>query len=383
MLVVLTQLAVFRVSAHQLERKLAKGAHRSVVTMNYPAAVELIAYLNGEPASKQLLYDAVHRLYPIDGSLEAMEVIEELPDDIGFSFACSDGLLLCDYSARTLGKHFSNIEAFSSTFPLQPMPMPQYSMEEVDEAIQGVMIPSIWGMEEVRQLSDTRGILDLLGPSSDLYYLLFDLEGIHSTFFSSLHLTEREKGRLREVHDVQTRIAHGRLEGTDPFNGAFYYSVSLPNPSPFCAFHSFTSYLAEVGQVERARSLFPDNPSYLAVNWILHNGVIDPDLLSADFNDDSGVLDDDTARSLHHYLIQAIANQPMTYGEIVRVLTMLNVRSPLLKNEEMEVYPPYQITTPFFITQDVARIVATLLARHRQGTKGTYMRILEAYTTGE
>lgn len=380
MLVVLTQLAVFRISLAKVEKSLAKGVHRTVITMNYPAAIELIAFLNGESVSKQLLYDAVHRLYPVgEGALEAMSVVGLLPEETLFSFACPDGLFQSDYSARALGKHFTNIENFASTFPGQSMPMSQ-TTNEVEEAIQAVMIPSVWG-DDSALLSDARPIIDVLGPSSDLYYLFFDLEGMAPSFFSTIIVTEEERSRLREVHDVQTRIARGDLRGTYLFNEVYYYTVSAPNPSPFCLFHTFSEYLSE--DWDRSLVIFPSHPSYLFWNYILHGQLPTVEMLTHTFDDDSGILDDAMAESLSRSLLTGILTVPMTYREVVRVLTMVGIRSPLLQNEETEVYAPYQITSTLFIPRSLMEDVVTVLAAHRVHSKAAYTAALQYYITEE
>lgn len=348
MLTIVTEFSVFRVDKKLLESKTRKTFLGSTYNVLHVQAIELLAWLNDEPVTKNLVRSA---LVPFD----VKEPLEDLGVKRGRSFYFRDSTdtsFLCIMKKETLVRHFTLVRDFVAEYPNEnTLPLPTLHRGTLTSLFLAYFTHTI-----TARLCDVAYALSLLNPFSSLVPFHFQLRdmGVEGVRLIVGSIDEKERKALLISHTLHTR-RNSRI--------GFHYLESLPDGGEgvaiLCAMGEGRRYLAS----EEGRELLPGYNSWHFINAMRMKETIGARrLFSEGFQTPDEPLGSIDISCVVTWLITYL-KRCATQEELPAVCAMLGLRHATLKNENSVVYAPYQIVAPLSLGIWKKRLTKILTAR--------------------
>lgn len=331
MLTVITNLKSFRFSRRALEVKFGLTlVEWSLVSAmgDYARMLELEGALKDEPYTTMLVYEA----------LGVLSDPVTVPREVGFTFNCSDRPIGVEYNKKTLARHFLLIANFIEAYPDETSITVDHSSATIQQVLLTVLEDHPYELTDERLYA-----LQMLTPVSDAYYLLFNLAPRPPSFVLSLlgSLSENERRDILRSYSLQRQYALstgvGNMSRLELPGGGEGLSIGF-------AFLTVREYIITHSLPE----LTDPFPSYIFLNMLIrrYNDEVELPvrefLLKSTFDDDSGFLhSEEDLRLVLGGVALCITHSD--WDGICHILTMLGIKHPLLKNEHLHLYLPYQI----------------------------------------
>lgn len=289
---------------------------RSPVSLPYTHALELKAYVNGETTSETLIAATRDQLSYDDEKDYELNVNASLE---GFTFVCRDGPIYLTYNKATLSRHFGLIEAYTEDYPEETsIPLLDYTKLQVREAVDGHFRGTI-------QLTRVLDLVTLLTPHSPWsYFDTYTWRGMkaHTLLQLSRQFTHDDLASFIEAHQ------HHQHEPPMLRGGPGYSILShLDHTATYCN-----------TDVDEALKLFP-----ASLVFALSNNA--EELLENDFSVYAGLPSNSVEESITKGLYDAVAHndEQLPRSSLIRIMSMLGLKSELLGNMSTNVFAPYQI----------------------------------------
>lgn len=341
MYTIITNRELVHIPHDKLKKRLGTDQlYKSPIWMSYVEALELKASVNGEEATLSLLSRARNSVIMDDDAEE-----EEDESTFLFIFACNDGLIRSKYRAATLSRHFRLIEAYLEDNPGELyIPFEKYSRADVMLALDGYFNGDV-------RLRDALDVLQLLTPQTTWGYFdnytwndmrAKDLLQLSRLFTQDDLALFHESERLRNGYDA---ITMPRLLG-------------FPGYTILSGLEQARAY--SVDEEEEALKLFP--ASFVAGAQI-HSLSISQKLIDSDFSAYAGVPNRLAAGRLIDNLYYIITKKGggLSRESLIRLMTMLGLKSPLLGNEDVDLLLPYQLIPDYEnLQRNLQEIVSSL-----------------------
>lgn len=337
MLTIITPLKCFRVS-----RSIVEGTFQcmtpesSTVSGPYAEVIELLAALKREVYTPHIVEMALTNIGIGKRTLKLKRV--------SFDIVCSNGTVTYHYAKETLVRHSLLIKGFIEDHPdATSIDMRNHTTHSVNRVLKTIL-------EEGRCCLTREDLytLQTLTPPTDLYYLLFPLWNgeVEGDFIVSLlkGMTEDERQDVLRVHQLSHEIEWSKLyRGEDVDADLRELPAAGRGLAIGYAFNVIREYLRE-RPIPELTDPFPSYTFYEIVDYGHYDERNSETLLlTADFSDDSGLLHDEGSET---FLMEEILGHTavVTWPQACILLAMLGIKDPLLKNEKVERYAPYQIT---------------------------------------
>lgn len=351
MLTLITELAVFRVKKSTLQEatQLTLGM-KSESFMPYVWAVELLAWLRDEPVSGELLKKAIGRLSCKARNLHTLTWNEGTE----FSFLDMNNVTYTPQIRKeTLARHFTLIEDFISDYPESNiMPLPTLTTQSIS-----TFITAAFRYNKHISIAQVQYTMSLFNPKNPLLPFLFSLKSMSHAEVTSLVMTISTEDRIKLLtsHNLQAELKRDnlvlRLLNVLPERGE---GLAI-----LCTLRSGREYLAS----EEGIGLLSSSPSWLFCNAVgEREGNLARRYLLSGFEQEEEPIrlyDADTVYNCLMVYLETYAREE----EVPLLCSMLGLRHSLLKNEDLLVYPPYQIVTERLLAEsrgDMSKILTRI-----------------------
>jgi hypothetical protein len=296
--------------------------HRKIDFIPYNEAIEVVAWLRGEPSSRSIVEDTLRFMDVSGATLEGLLLeygpLPVLPKDDSFQLVCNDGISV-PFSLSYLRRRFHFVDDFLSEFPNEKsveLPFPS-----------DLVLLCINHLEdESCTLAHAFDCLSFLNPKDPLYYFRFDTSETPTAKLLELYANVDED-RKREILMVRSNRG-GLFSGPVPSNRLGVLAHLLEA-------HEDAEHLVE---------LFPDCPSYLAVTLAIleletysdvdkaHFAKI---MLTSDFSRsmELGSINEENRKTLSNAVTDLLI-RTTEWSDMKRLLTMCNVTYKEFGNEK-------------------------------------------------